>query len=49
MRDEPGIAAFVAPGVANRGTITANLGTVSLAAGNTFTIDDDGLKCAYRK
>ena len=42
---DAGIAAFVAPGVANRGTITANLGTVSLAAGNTFTIDlyGDGL------
>src|SRR5262249_38654021 len=29
---DAGIAAFVAPGVANRGTIVANLGTVSLAA-----------------
>jgi filamentous hemagglutinin family protein len=42
---DAGIAAFVAPGVANRGTIVANLGTVSLASGNTFTLDfyGDGL------
>lgn len=42
---DAGVAAFVAPGVANRGIIEANLGTVSLAAGNTFTLDlyGDGL------
>src|SRR5436190_16766751 len=34
-----GFAALVAPGVRNSGTITATLGTVSLAAGNTFTLD----------
>ncbi|MGH7005414.1 MAG: filamentous hemagglutinin N-terminal domain-containing protein, partial [Alphaproteobacteria bacterium] len=42
---QAGIAAFVAPGVENRGTIVADLGTVSLGAGNTFTLDlyGDGL------
>lgn len=34
-----GFAALVAPGVRNSGTITANLGVVSLAAGNQFTLD----------
>jgi filamentous hemagglutinin family protein len=34
-----GFAALVAPGVRNSGTITATLGTVTLAAGNTFTLD----------
>ena len=34
-----GFAALVAPGVRNAGTITATLGTVSLAAGNAFTLD----------
>src|SRR5882724_4304275 len=34
-----GFAALVAPGVRNTGTITATLGTVALAAGNTFTLD----------
>ena len=34
-----GFAALVAPGVRNSGTITANLGTVALAAGNGFTLD----------
>src|SRR5882724_2650586 len=34
-----GFAALVAPGVRNSGTITATLGTVALASGNTFTLD----------
>jgi filamentous hemagglutinin family protein len=34
-----GFAALVAPGVRNTGTITAKLGTVALASGNTFTLD----------
>jgi filamentous hemagglutinin family protein len=34
-----GFAALVAPGVRNSGTITARLGTVSLAASNSFTLD----------
>ena len=34
-----GFAALVAPGVRNSGTITATLGTVTLAAGNSFTLD----------
>ena len=34
-----GIAALVAPAVRNAGTISARLGKVSLAAGNTFTLD----------
>jgi filamentous hemagglutinin family protein len=34
-----GFAALVAPGVRNTGTITANLGTVGLAAGNNFSLD----------
>ncbi len=36
---DAGLVAFVAPGVQNSGTITARLGTVSLAAGQRFTID----------
>src|SRR6478736_4864851 len=36
-----GFAALVAPGVRNSGTITANLGTVVLGAGNTFTANLD--------
>jgi filamentous hemagglutinin family protein len=39
-----GFAALVAPGVRNSGTITANLGTVTLAAGNTFSLDFYGDK-----
>ena len=34
-----GFAALVGPGARNSGTITANLGTVALASGNTFTLD----------
>ena len=34
-----GFAALVAPGVRNSGTITARLGTVALASGNSFTLD----------
>ncbi len=34
-----GIGAFVAPGLRNAGVITANMGTVSLASGNAFTLD----------
>jgi filamentous hemagglutinin family protein len=34
-----GFAALVAPGVRNTGTITANLGTVGLGAGNSFSLD----------
>jgi filamentous hemagglutinin family protein len=34
-----GFAALVAPGVRNSGTISANLGTVALASGNSFTLD----------
>jgi filamentous hemagglutinin family protein len=42
---DAGLAAFVAPGVENNGTITARLGKVKLAAGETFTLDmaGDGL------
>jgi filamentous hemagglutinin family protein len=39
-----GFAALVAPGVRNTGTITATLGTVTLAAGNSFTLDMYGDK-----
>src|SRR5262245_47731063 len=34
-----GFAALVAPGVRNTGTITATLGTVAVASGNSFTLD----------
>jgi filamentous hemagglutinin family protein len=34
-----GFAALVAPGVRNSGTITATVGKVALAAGNTYTLD----------
>jgi hypothetical protein len=34
-----GLVALVAPGVINEGIINARLGRVSLAAGNTFTLD----------
>ncbi len=34
-----GLVALVAPGVANSGTITANLGKVSLASGDKWTLD----------
>ena len=34
-----GLAAFVAPGVENSGTIYARLGRVTLAAGDAFTLD----------
>ncbi|MBH9420851.1 filamentous hemagglutinin N-terminal domain-containing protein [Pseudomonas aeruginosa] len=42
---EKGLAAFVAPSVANNGVINARLGTVAMAAGNAATIDlyGDGL------
>lgn len=42
---EAGLAAFVAPNVANEGVIYARLGKVSLAAGERFTLDffGDGL------
>ncbi len=42
---EAGIAAFVAPQVANNGIINAKLGNVVLASGNTVTLDmyGDGL------
>ncbi|MGE0153605.1 MAG: right-handed parallel beta-helix repeat-containing protein [Reyranellaceae bacterium] len=36
---DAGLVAFVAPGVSNAGTITANLGRVALASGNKFTVD----------
>src|SRR5262249_4969164 len=39
-----GFAALVAPSVRNDGTITATLGTVGLAAGNSFTLDMYGDK-----
>src|SRR5499426_382735 len=39
-----GFAALVAPGVRNTGTITATLGTVALASGNSFTLDFYGDK-----
>jgi filamentous hemagglutinin family protein len=39
-----GFAALVAPGVRNTGTITATLGTVTLASGNSFTLDMYGDK-----
>src|SRR5215470_910825 len=39
-----GFAALVAPGVRNTGTITATMGTVTLASGNSFTLDFYGDK-----
>ena len=39
---EGGLAALMAPSVANRGTITARLGTVALASGEAFTLDPYG-------
>ena len=36
---EGGLVAFVAPGIKNTGIINARLGKVSLASGNTFTLD----------
>ncbi|WP_449235471.1 two-partner secretion domain-containing protein [Azospirillum doebereinerae] len=36
---EAGLAAFVAPGVVNRGTIEARLGEVTLASGRRFVVD----------
>jgi len=39
-----GFAALVAPGVRNSGTITATLGKVALASGNSFTLDFYGDK-----
>lgn len=39
---DTGVAAFVAPSVANRGVIVARLGKVALAAANGFTLDFHG-------
>lgn len=39
---DTGIAAFVAPSVANRGVIVARLGKVALSAANGFTLDFHG-------
>ncbi len=39
---QAGLAAFVAPQVVNRGTITATLGHVVLAGASTFTLDISG-------
>lgn len=39
---DTGIAAFVAPSVANRGVIVAKLGKVAMAAANGFTLDFHG-------
>jgi hypothetical protein len=39
-----GFAALVAPDARNSGTVTATLGTVPLAAGNSFTLDMYGDK-----
>ena len=39
---EGGLAALVAPGVENSGTIRARLGRVALASGNAFTLDLHG-------
>ena len=39
-----GMAALVAPGVANNGIITANLGTVELSSGTHYTVDFYGNK-----
>ena len=42
---DAGLLAFVAPSVSNSGVITARLGKVALASGDTFTVDlyGDGL------
>ena len=40
--EQAGLAALVAPGVSNQGTITAKLGRVTLASGDTFTLDTYG-------
>lgn len=39
---DTGIAAFVAPSVANRGIVVAKLGKIALAAANGFTLDFSG-------
>ncbi len=39
---DTGIAAFVAPSVANRGIIAAKLGKIQLASANGFTLDFNG-------
>lgn len=39
---DTGVAAFVAPSVANRGVIAAKLGKVALASANGFTLDFHG-------
>ena len=39
---DTGIAAFVAPSVANRGIVAARLGKVAMAAANGFTLDFTG-------
>lgn len=39
---DTGIAAFVAPSVANRGVIAAKLGKIALASANGFTLDFHG-------
>ena len=39
---DTGIAAFVAPSVANRGVVVAKLGKIALAAANGFTLDFTG-------
>jgi filamentous hemagglutinin family protein len=36
---QAGLAAFVAPGVVNHGTIEARLGEITLASGRAFTVD----------
>jgi filamentous hemagglutinin family protein len=41
---DTGVAAFVAPSVANRGVIAAKLGKVTMAAANGFTLDFTGDK-----
>ncbi|THF66278.1 filamentous hemagglutinin N-terminal domain-containing protein [Pseudothauera nasutitermitis] len=39
---DTGVAAFVAPSIANRGVVVARLGKVALAAANGFTLDFHG-------
>lgn len=41
---DTGVAAFVAPSVANRGVIAAKLGKITMAAANGFTLDFTGDK-----